>query len=245
LSKRAERQSAAEWCSLAAEIVSCTRCARLIEHCREVSRVRRRAYRDQSYWGRPVPGFGDRRAVILLVGLAPAAHGANRTGRMFTGDRSGEWLYGALHRAGLASRAEAVGRDDGLQLQGAFITAVCRCAPPANKPSRLEMSNCESYLEREFVSLPRLRVVVALGKIAWDAMFRLAARRAPERVVRPRARFAHAAQARLWLYLERSPLDLLASYHPSQQNTLTGRLTRPMLDSVIRRAIELSSGRRS
>jgi uracil-DNA glycosylase family 4 len=237
--RRSVRRRSAEWSSLESEIVACTSCPRLIEHCREVARVRRRAYRDQTYWGRPVPGFGDPRAGILLVGLAPAAHGANRTGRMFTGDRSGDWLYGALHRAGLANRAEAVDREDGMRLQGAFIGAACRCAPPANRPSREEMERCQRFLEAEIDLLENLSVMVALGKIAWDSLFRLAAGRVPARVVRPRPRFAHAAQARLPVFPDRPPVDLLASYHPSQQNTQTGWLTRPMLDAVLRRAIEL------
>ena len=148
--------------------------------------MRRRAYRDQRYWGRPVPGFGDRRARILLLGLAPAAHGANRTGRMFTGDRSGDWLYGALHRAGLASQAQSRCRDDGLRLEGVFVTATCRCAPPANRPTPEEMSNCAPFLDREFELLDRLRVVVALGRIAWDAALRRSLREAADAMPRPR-----------------------------------------------------------
>jgi len=202
--------------------------------------VRRRAYRDQVYWGRPVPGFGDRRAAILLLGLAPAAHGANRTGRMFTGDRSGDWLYGALHRADLANRPESIGRDDGLVLRNVFITGVCRCAPPGNKPTKDEMSNCEDYLDREFELLRRLRVTLALGKIAWDAALRRVLRLDPERLPRPRPRFGHGAEVALPLGSGGATLHLVGSYHPSQQNTQTGRLTRPMFDNIIRRALHLA-----
>jgi len=205
-----------------------------------VAQVRRRAYRDQVYWGRPVPGFGDRRAAILMLGLAPAAHGANRTGRMFTGDRSGDWLYGALHRADLANQPESTGCDDGLVLRNVFITGVCRCAPPGNKPTKDEMSSCEDYLDREFELLKRLRVTLALGKIAWDAALRRVARLDPERLPRPRPRFGHGAETGLPLGSGGSTIHLVGSYHPSQQNTRTGRLTRPMFDKVIRRAIRLA-----
>jgi len=196
-------------------------------------------YRQETYWGRPVPGFGDRSARILFLGLAPGAHGANRTGRMFTGDRSGEWLYAALHRAGLANTAASVSRDDGLQLQDAYITNVCRCAPPANKPTRDEIERCRPFLDREFDALRRLRVVVALGKLAWDAALRRARALAPETCPKPAPAFGHGAQAMLTLRRRRAPLVLLACYHPSQQNTQTGRLTRPMLDTVLRRACRL------
>jgi uracil-DNA glycosylase family 4 len=182
-----------------------------------------------------VPGFGDPGAGILLLGLAPAAHGANRTGRMFTGDRSGEWLFGALHRAGLADRAVSTSRDDGLRLDGAYISAACRCAPPANKPTREELINCEPFLDREIELLQNLRVTVALGRVAWDAALRRAARFDPERVPRPRPAFGHGAATRIALR-SGQPVWLLGSYHPSQQNTQTGRLTRPMLDAVLQRA---------
>jgi len=226
------------WESLERAIVSCERCPRLIEHCRAVARTRRRAYRDEAYWGRPVPGFGDRSARILVLGLAPAAHGANRTGRMFTGDRSGEWLYAALHRAGLADRAASVHRDDGLALCGTFISAACRCAPPGNRPSPEELARCAPFLDREIELLDRLRVVVALGRIGWDAALARAARAGE--LPRPRPVFAHAAQARLGIGRSGTPLWLLGCYHPSQQNTFTGRLTRPMLDAVLRRALRLA-----
>jgi len=228
------------WQRLERSVVSCKRCPRLIDHCREVARTRRRAYRDQVYWGRPVPGFGDRQARILMLGLAPAAHGANRTGRMFTGDRSGDWLYGALHRVGLASQTLSVGRDDGLELRGVYISATCRCAPPANKPTPEEEANCVSYLDREFELLDRLGVVVALGKIAWDAALRRVRRVAPEGLPRPKPRFSHGAECRLPFRADDEPIWLLGSYHPSQQNTQTGRLTRPMFDRAMKRAVTLA-----
>lgn len=234
--------TARSWDALEREIVACERCPRLRRHCRLVARERRRAYRDQDYWGRPVPGFGDRRARIVLLGLAPAAHGANRTGRMFTGDRSGDWLYGALHRAGLANRPEAESRDDGLELDGVFITAACRCAPPGNRPTPEELARCAPYLDRELEFLDRLEVAVALGKIAWDAALRRAARVEPGRLPRPRPAFAHGAETPLPLGAGRRPIWLIGSYHPSQQNTQTGRLTRSMLDAVIGKAA-LRAGR--
>ena len=177
----------------------------------------------------------------MILGLAPAAHGANRTGRVFTGDRSGDWLYGALHRAGLANQPQSVGRNDGLVLRDVFITGVCRCAPPGNKPSRDEMASCEEYLDREFELLKRLRVTVALGKIAWDAALRRAARLDPECLPRPRPQFGHGAETALPLGWDGATLHLLGSYHPSQQNTQTGRLTQPMFDQVLQRATQLTS----
>lgn len=237
---------ARRWKSLEREIVGCERCPRLREHCRTVARVKRRAYRDEEYWSRPLPGFGDRAARVLLVGLAPAAHGANRTGRMFTGDRSGEWLYGALFRTGMASQAESDSRDDGMQLHGAYITAACRCAPPANKPTTEELQQCSGYLDREFELLEELKVVVALGKIGWDTVLRRALRVDPAGVSRPRPRFGHGADTAVVLTAGRRALPLVGTYHPSQQNTFTGRLTRPMLDDVLRKAARIGglSGRR-
>jgi len=223
-----------EWNALERRIVACERCPRLREHCCEIARVRRRAFRHETYWGRPVPGFGDVGASVLVLGLAPAAHGANRTGRMFTGDRSGEWLYGALHRAGLASRPDSIERTDGLALRGAYVTAACRCAPPENRPTPAELAACAEYLDREIELLrPSLRVVLALGRIAWDATLARARRVAPERLTRPRPTFGHGREARIPLFANAAPMWLVASYHPSQQNTLTGRLTRPMLDRVV------------
>jgi uracil-DNA glycosylase family 4 len=227
------------WKELEQRIVSCRLCPRLRAHCTEVARVRRRAFRDQTYWGRPVPGFGDRRARILLVGLAPAAHGANRTGRMFTGDRSGDWLYAALSRAGLADRPTSVDRGDGLTLSGAYVTAACRCAPPANRPTGAELTRCAPYLDREIDLLRGLRVVVALGRIAWDAVWGRAVRVHGGVPPGHRPQFGHGAEAQLPLR-KGGRLWLIGSYHPSQQNTQTGRLTRPMLDAVLRRAVRLA-----
>lgn len=231
---------ASRWTRLEREIVGCERCPRLRAHGREVARTKRRMYRNQTYWGRPVPGFGDRGGRILVVGLAPAAHGANRTGRMFTGDRSGEWLYGGLHRAGLASQAESVSRDDGMRLRDAFITAPCRCAPPANKPTAEELDRCRDYLDREFDLLGAVRVVVALGGIAWREVLRRARTIAPASVPRPLPRFGHGAETRVVVRHGEAPVTLLGSYHVSQQNTQTGRLTRRMFDRVIRRAVRLA-----
>jgi len=209
------------------EIVACRACPRLVTYRERIAREKRRQFRDWGYWGKPLPGFGDPGARVVLVGLAPAAHGGNRTGRMFTGDRSGDWLFGALHRAGFANQPDSIDHDDGLQLRDAYITAAVRCAPPDNKPAREEIARCRGYLVRELALLPNVRVVVALGRIATDAY--LAARAvAGQSVPRPRPRFAHGAV---------HPLDevmLVTSYHPSQQNTLTGRLTRPMFDRVFR-----------
>jgi uracil-DNA glycosylase family 4 len=201
-----------------------------------VARERVARFRDWTYGGRPVPGFGDARARLLVVGLAPAAHGGNRTGRIFTGDESGNWLYRALHAAGFASQPTSVARDDGLVLADAYVTAVARCAPPANKPTREEIETCRPFLLGELDALARLRVVVALGKVAHDGF--LAAERARGRAVpRPAPRFGHGAE-----HVLPSGLVLLCSYHPSQQNTFTGKLTRPMLDAVFRRACALVAG---
>jgi uracil-DNA glycosylase family 4 len=222
---------------LAAEIVRCRACPRLVAWREEVARVKRRAYRDEEYWGRAVPGFGDPAARVVLVGLAPGAHGANRTGRMFTGDRSGDFLYAALHRAGLASRPESRARDDGLALSGAWITAACRCAPPDNRPEPEELARCAPFLDRELAALPRARVVLALGAVAWAAALRAFAR-AGHAIPRPAPRFGHGAV----VALAGAPA-LVGSYHPSRQNTQTGRLTPAMLDAAIGRAVELARGR--
>ena len=201
-----------------------------------VARERVARFRTQRYWGRPVPAFGDPAARVLVVGLAPAAHGGNRTGRIFTGDESGNWLYAALHRAGFANQPTSVARDDGLVLTGAWVTAAARCAPPANKPTPDEIARCRPFLLRELAALRALRVVVALGKVGHDAF--LAALRARGDVVpRPAPRFAHAAEHAL-----ACGLVLVDSYHPSQQNTFTGKLTRPMLDAVFTRARALAGG---
>jgi uracil-DNA glycosylase family 4 len=213
------------------EVIACRQCPRLIEHCRQVASVKRRAYRDWEYWGRPVPSFGDPAARLLIVGLAPGAHGSNRTGRMFTGDRSGDYLYQALYETGFATKPESVSREDGLELLDAYITAAARCAPPGNKPAPEELRNCRRYLECELALLVNLRVVVALGRIAFDACLATLAERG---LIGSRAAFgfAHNREHRL---AEGLPL-LISSYHPSQQNTSTGRLTRKMLRDVFLKA---------
>jgi uracil-DNA glycosylase len=213
------------WDKLNRQIVSCDACPRLRDYCRQVAAERRKAYREWDYWGRPVANFGDPRARLLIVGLAPAAHGANRTGRMFTGDRSGEWLYRALAKAGFANQAACSSPDDGLQLDDCAITATCHCAPPDNRPLPEEVRNCETWLQQTIDVLP-VRVFLALGQIAWRTVL-LEARRRGWRAG-PLAKFGHGAAAELgperWL---------VGSYHPSQQNTFTGRLTEKMLDDVM------------
>ena len=199
----------------------------------QVAREKRPAFASENYWGRPLPGFGDPDASILILGLAPAAHGGNRTGRVFTGDRSGDWLFAALHRAGLANQAESVSIDDGLKLRACFVTAAVRCAPPANRPLPSERDNCLPYLERELTLLTSVRVIVCLGGFTWDDALRALAALGAE-VPRPRPRFAHGACTTIGNW------TLLASYHPSQQNTFTGRLTESMLDDVFARAKRLS-----
>jgi uracil-DNA glycosylase family 4 len=215
------------------EIHACRRCPRLVAWREAQAADPPRRYRGESYWARPLDGFGDPAARLALVGLAPAAHGANRTGRMFTGDRSGEWLYAALHRAGLASRPSSEARGDGLRLEGAYVTAVVRCPPPANRPSTAERDNCLPFLERELTQLSECRTILALGAFAWDGALR-ALRGLGEEAPRPRPRFGHGAEARVGEWA------LVGCYHPSQQNTFTGRLTEPMLDAAIGRALELS-----
>jgi uracil-DNA glycosylase family 4 len=208
------------------EIVRCRTCPRLVAWRERVARDKTRRFRDCEYWGKPVPGFGDPNARILLVGLAPAAHGANRTGRMFTGDRSGDFLFAALHRAGLATRPDSTSRHDGLALRDVYIIAVIRCAPPDNLPRPEEIEACARFLDAEFACLPRVRVLLALGAIAWRACFDHLAREGFPRQV-PRPRFAHGAVVRV------GRLVLMASYHVSQQNTQTGRLTPAMFDAVL------------
>jgi uracil-DNA glycosylase family 4 len=217
---------------IAAEIVDCRSCPRLVEWRERVARDKTVRFADQMYWGRPVPGFGDPAAGILVVGLAPAAHGGNRTGRIFTGDRSGDFLFGSLHRVGLSNRPTSVSRDDGLRLIGAYLSAVNRCAPPANKPTPAERDTCLPFLAREIAALELLRVLVALGAFAWDGALR--ALSALGHPTRPRPRFDHAAEASV------GPFVLLGSYHPSQQNTFTGKLTPQMLDAVFERAAQLA-----
>lgn len=210
---------------LAASITACRRCPRLVAWREEVAVTRRAAYRDEEYWGRPVPGFGDPSARLLVLGLAPAAHGANRTGRMFTGDRSGDWLYRALHRAGFASTPSSVHRDDGLVLTDAYVTAPVRCAPPANKPTAAERDLCRPWLDRELDLLGDVRVIVALGRFAFDLIVRILQDRGVS-IPAPRPRFGHGIE------VAASGLTIIGSYHPSQQNTFTGRLTEGMLDDV-------------
>ena len=218
---------------LDAEIGACTRCPDLRAYCAEVARIRKRAYADRVYHGAPVPSFGDLQARVLLVGLAPGAHGSHRTGRPYTGDASGEWLYGALHRAGFANQPHAIDRDDGLELHDAFITAALRCAPPQNKPTPVQRANCAPYLARELSILAHVEVIVTLGKIADDAVHALL--RTQAAYTTPRAPFAHGAESRVTLTSGRA-LTVLASYHPSRQNTNTGVLTEPMLDAIFARA---------
>jgi uracil-DNA glycosylase family 4 len=217
--------------ALSARIVACRRCDRLVDWCAAVARDKRAAYAGDDYWGRPVAGFGDARARLVVVGLAPGAHGANRTGRVFTGDRSGEWLYRALHRAGFANQPTSTSRDDGLALRDAWVTVAVRCAPPDNKPTPAERDACAPFFVEELTLLPRARVYLALGAFAWDAVLR--ARQIPS----PRPKFAHGAEARL------DGITLLGSYHPSQQNTFTGKLTEPMFDDVFARARALVDGK--
>ncbi len=227
------RPAAADLAELEAKVTRCRRCPRLVAWREQVAREKRASFADWDYWGRPLPGFGDPAARILVLGLAPAAHGANRTGRIFTGDRSGDWLFAAMHRAGLANQPASVARDDGLRLHDAWVTAAVRCAPPANRPTPLERDTCLPWTERELALLPRVRVVVCLGAFAWDAALRVRAALG-EPAPRPKPRFGHGAEA------PGEPLTLLGCFHPSQQNTFTGRLTEPMLDAVFARARALA-----
>ncbi len=217
----------AELAALTEEIIDCRRCPRLVEWRERVAREKRAAYRDQEYWGRPLPGFGDPDAQLLVVGLAPAAHGGNRTGRFFTGDRSGDWLYEAMWEAGFASQATSRHLDDGLELWDAYVVAALRCAPPENKPTTEERDNCEPFLRREWELLPRVRVVVPLGGFAYASVARVSG-------LRPRPAFGHGVETAL-------PTGemVVCSYHPSQQNTFTGKLTRDMFVRIFRRAREI------
>ena len=211
-------------------IVECRACPRLVAWREDVAEVKRAAFADQVYWGRPVPGFGDPEATIAVIGLAPAAHGANRTGRMFTGDRSGEWLYRAMHRAGLATQSESVSRDDGLELTGAWVTAPVRCAPPSNKPTPTERDTCAEWLDAELELIPSIRAYVVLGQFAYQATWSHL-RRTGVDLPRPRPAFTHGGEVHVdgrWIVM---------SYHVSQQNTFTGKLTEPMLDAVFERAV--------
>jgi uracil-DNA glycosylase family 4 len=215
------------------EVVACRLCPRLVAWREEVARVKRAAFASEEYWGRPLPGFGDPSARVLLLGLAPAAHGGNRTGRIFTGDRSGDWLFASLFRVGFANQPTSVSRDDGLRLTGAWICAAVRCAPPANRPLPSERDNCLPYLVRELSLLESVHVIVALGSFGWDAALRALLSLGEPRV-RPRPKFGHGAEAQIGRF------TLLGCYHPSQQNTFTGKLTEPMMDEVLRRARQLA-----
>jgi uracil-DNA glycosylase len=226
--------SNAELETLEREVVNCRRCPRLVQWREQVARERRAAYASEQYWGRPLPGFGDPAARVLILGLAPAAHGGNRTGRIFTGDRSGDWLFGSLWRTGFANQPTSVARDDGLTLRDCFVTAAVRCAPPANRPLPAERDNCMPYLVGELSLLERLGVIVCLGGFAWEVAFRALASLGVT-TPKPRPRFAHGASVELdprW--------TLLGCYHPSQQNTFTGRLTEEMIDAVFTQARELA-----
>jgi uracil-DNA glycosylase len=223
-----ERSQAEGLSALEAEVVACRRCPRLVEWRERVAREKRASFADEDYWGRPIPGFGDPAARVYILGLAPAAHGANRTGRIFTGDRSGDWLFAALHRTGFANQATSVSADDGLELNDAFIGAAVRCAPPANKPLPSERDNCLPYAAEELQLLARVRVLLCLGAFAWEAAARL-------HDLRPRPRFGHGAE----FEIPGGP-TLLGCFHPSQQNTFTGKLTEPMTDAVLSRARSLA-----
>jgi uracil-DNA glycosylase family 4 len=222
---------------LGEEVEACRRCARLVAWREQAAAEKRAAFAHEPYWGKPITGFGDPLARVLVVGLAPAAHGGNRTGRVFTGDRSGDFLFGALHRAGMADRPTSVARDDGLRLTDAYVTAVVRCAPPANRPTPIERDTCLPFLVREVRILTRVRVLVALGAFAWDGLLR--AVHGPDGLgyptPRPRPRFGHGAEVPV------GPFVLLGCFHPSQQNTFTGTLTPAMIDGVFERAKELAA----
>ena len=215
---------------LQARVVECRRCPRLVEWRERVAREKRAAFADQEYWGRPIAGFGDPEAAVFVLGLAPAAHGGNRTGRVFTGDRSGDWLFASMHRTGFANQAESFHLLDGLRLENVWVAAAVRCAPPANKPLPAERDNCLPYAAEELGLMPGVRVIVCLGQFAWDAAARLLG-------VRPKPKFGHLAE-----HLAPGGRVMLASFHPSQQNTFTGRLTEPMLDAVFERARALATG---
>jgi uracil-DNA glycosylase len=226
--ERAEAEGLTELAELERRVVSCRRCPRLVEWRERVAREKRAAFADEEYWGRPVPGFGDPGARVYVLGLAPAAHGGNRTGRVFTGDRSGDWLYASLYRTGFANQPTSRHADDGLRLRGAYVAAAVRCPPPANRPLPQERDNCLPYAAEELKLLEEVRVVVCLGAFAWDCAARLLA-------VRPKPRFAHGAEH----FVAGGP-TMLGTFHPSQQNTFTGKLTEQMLDAVFLRARELA-----
>jgi uracil-DNA glycosylase len=225
--------SARDLAAVEARITECRRCPRLVEWRERVAREKRASFAQEEYWGRPVPGFGDPDARVFVLGLAPAAHGGNRTGRVFTGDRSGDWLFASMHRNGFANQPHSVSADDGLELHDAWVAAAVRCAPPANKPLPAERDNCLPYAREELELMPHVRVIVCLGAFAWDAACRLHG-------VRPKPKFAHGAEFEL---PDGGP-TLLGCFHPSQQNTFTGKLTEPMMDAVFGRARTLANVRR-
>jgi uracil-DNA glycosylase family 4 len=232
--KKKRTTSSDDWQRLQRRIIRCKKCPRLIDHCKAIAKKKRKAYAEEKYWGKPVENFGDGRADLLIMGLAPGAHGANRTGRMFTGDRSGDWLYRAMHKAGFANQSESIGRDDGLVLNRAIVSGVCHCAPPDNKPTREEVANCQPFLEQTVLQT-QPKVILALGRLAWVETIRLAKDLQWLERSDPKApKFSHGAEHQF-----KSGLWLLASYHPSQQNTFTGRLTEPMFDGVFKRVCEL------
>jgi uracil-DNA glycosylase family 4 len=224
--------SARDLAAVEGRITKCRRCPRLVEWRERVAREKRASFADEEYWGRPVPGFGDPDARVFVLGLAPAAHGGNRTGRVFTGDRSGDWLFASMHRQGFANQPLSVSADDGLELRDAWVAAAVRCAPPANKPLPAERDNCLPYAREELSLMPQVRVIVCLGAFAWDAACRLYD-------VRPRPKFGHGAE----FPLPDGGPTLLGCFHPSQQNTFTGKLTEPMMDSVFGRARALANVR--
>jgi uracil-DNA glycosylase len=224
--------SGAELAALEARITDCRRCPRLVEWRERVAREKRASFAHEEYWGRPVPGFGDSDARVFVLGLAPAAHGGNRTGRVFTGDRSGDWLFASMHRTGFANQPHSISAVDGLELHDAWVAAAVRCAPPANKPLPAERDNCLPYAREELDLMPQVRVIVCLGAFAWEAACRLHG-------IRPRPKFGHGAE----FELPDRDLVLLGCFHPSQQNTFTGKLTEPMMDSVFGRAKTLADVR--
>lgn len=221
-----------KWQSLNRRIITCQKCPRLIRHCQEVATIKRRAYLNETYWGKPVPNFGDPKARILVVGLAPGAHGANRTGRIFSGDRSGDWLYRGLFKAGLANQATSRSIDDGLELSGCAITNICHCAPPGNKPDKSEIASCMEWME-DLIAIVEPKVFLALGQMAWNLICDYAIRR--QLFSRPRPKFSHAANTKM-----SNGQVLVGCYHPSQQNTFTGLLTEEMIDDVLKLCTKLA-----
>ena len=236
-SKSGSKSPRESWDALQQQIVDCKKCPRLIKHCKSIAKTKRRAYADHDYWGRPVANFGKHKVPLLIVGLAPGAHGANRTGRMFTGDRSGDWLYRAMYKADFANQAESISLDDRLRLRRCTVTGICHCAPPDNKPTPEEVRNCEPFLEAT-IQQCEPRVFLALGRLAWTGIVRFAIRN--EWLSSPQPKFGHGEVVELKLPSPRArPRWLVGCFHPSQQNTFTGRLTEPMIDDVFRKVNRL------